>query len=531
MSFPQWLEARTGARLAMRRFFSEKIPRSAGWPQVFGSAAMFVLLVQAVTGVLLSLNFAAAPGDAYDSISYLMREVTGGRIIRGLHHWGASMMIVVVAAHAIQVFVFGAYKRPREATWLAGVALLLGVLAFSLTGYLLPWDNRAYWGTVVTTQIAGQAPIAGKWVQQFLGASSGVGAVTFTRFYALHVVVLPAITLLLIVTHLYLVRRHGVAPSASDQGSTVDFYPGQVAKDTLAIFVVFALLMAAAVFLRIPIERAADPSDTSYVPRPEWYFLSLFQLLKYFHGPLEPFVSVGLPTIALLTLVLVPFLDRSTEGFLRRRWWAVMVSAAFVASWSGLTYLALQGTPAKSSIATNGTSDLKLLSFPPDELAGFSFFRQGDCRSCHNLTDGDPKEGPTLALLTDRRPPPWIESHIRSLSDNRTRDLGPAEVTALVQFVTKLDPEKASRLESAPAMLLEGAAIYTRNLCQSCHRVNGAGGQIGPSLNGVAGRRSRSWVQRHFVQPRVMSPGTLMPPYHFSPDDGSKLVDYLFALP
>ena len=146
---------------AVRKFLYEEIPASSGWHQVFGSVAVFLFLIQAFTGVLLAFNYAPTPGDAYNSLRYILTEVTGGRLIRGLHHWGASMMIVVVVLHMVQVFLYGAYKKPREATWMVGVVLLLVTLAYGLTGYLLPWDNRAYWGTVVTTQIAGLAPVAG----------------------------------------------------------------------------------------------------------------------------------------------------------------------------------------------------------------------------------------------------------------------------------------------------------------------------------------------------------------------------------
>ena len=142
--------------LPFANFLYEDIPGSSGWHQVFGSVAVFLFLVQAFTGILLAFNYAPTPGDAYNSLHYIITEVTGGRLIHGLHHWGASMMIVVVVLHMTQVFLFGAYKKPREATWMVGVVLLLLALGFGLTGYLLPWDNRAYWGTVVTTQIAGQ---------------------------------------------------------------------------------------------------------------------------------------------------------------------------------------------------------------------------------------------------------------------------------------------------------------------------------------------------------------------------------------
>ena len=159
-----WLDRRTGIETAIRNFLDEDIPASTSWPQAFGSVALFLFLTQAFTGILLALNFAPTAGDAYNSLQYIVREVVAGQMIRGLHHWGATMMIIVVVLHMTQVFLCGAYKKPREATWHIGVLLLLLTLGFGLTGYLLPWDNRAYWGTVVTTQIAGSIPIVGSYL-------------------------------------------------------------------------------------------------------------------------------------------------------------------------------------------------------------------------------------------------------------------------------------------------------------------------------------------------------------------------------
>lgn len=153
-----WLEERTGLETAVNHFLYEDIPASAGWHQVMGSVALFCFMIQILTGLLLAFNYAPTPGEAHSSVRYIMTEVTGGKLIRGLHHWGASMMIVVVVSHMVQVFLWGAHKKPREATWLVGIVLLLLTLGFGLTGYLLPWDNRAYWGTVVTTQIAAKSP-------------------------------------------------------------------------------------------------------------------------------------------------------------------------------------------------------------------------------------------------------------------------------------------------------------------------------------------------------------------------------------
>ena len=192
-----WVDDRTQFVTVVKKFLYEDIPASSSWHQVFGSVALFLFLVEAFTGVLLAFNYAPQPNDAYYSLQYIISQVTAGRLIRGLHHWGASLMVVVVVLHMLQVVLWGAYKKPREATWILGVFLLLLVLSFGLTGYLLPWDNRAYWATVVTVELAKLTPMVGDYLAQLLGSSHGVGVVTFSRFYTLHVVILPALTALL----------------------------------------------------------------------------------------------------------------------------------------------------------------------------------------------------------------------------------------------------------------------------------------------------------------------------------------------
>src|SRR5579859_2629394 len=333
-----WLDHRTGIQSAVRQFLYEDIPASSGWHQIFGSVAVFLFLVQAFTGALLAFNYAPTPGDAYNSLRYILTELTAGRLIRGLHHWGASMMIVVVVLHMVQVFLYGAYKKPREATWIVGVVLLLLTLAYGLTGYLLPWDNRAYWGTVVTTQIAGQAPVLGPYLTRLLGGVGGVGVVTFARFYGMHVLLLPPATLLLIGLHIYLVRKHGVAPAVDDAlRPQKKFFPEQAFRDTVAVFVAFAILFTMAVVVRVPLEQLADPTDTTYIPRPEWYFLFLFQTLKLFNGPLEIVGSVVLPGLAVLALILIPFIDRSQMVKVTRRTVAISCVALAALTWTGLT--------------------------------------------------------------------------------------------------------------------------------------------------------------------------------------------------
>ena len=530
-----WLEHRTGIETGVRNFLYEEIPASSGWHQVLGSVAVFLFLLQAFTGALLAFNYAPTPGDAYNSVRYIVQEVTAGALIRNLHHWAASMMIIVVVLHMTQVFLWGAYKKPREATWLVGVVLLLITLAYGLTGYLLPWDNRAYWGTVVTNQIAAKAPVLGPYIARLMGGEGAVGVVTFARFYALHVLLLPPATLLLIGIHIYLVRKHGVAPASGDQAPRVRFYPRQVFRDTVAIFVCFVILFLAALFARAPLGRLADPTDSSYVPRPDWYFLFLFQLLKIFEGPLEVFGSVVLPGLAILTLAAAPFLDRGQMRRVSKRTTAIGVVLLGALAWTGLTAAAIRSTPgAATAIFGQGPEDWQQLS--PEELAGIGYYRREDCAECHTMGEGETKVGPDLAYTT-KKTAAWMIAHFK-----RPRDMVPgsmmppiqlsdSQLNALAAFLLKLTPMNAESLQAAPNLEVEGSIVYQRFQCGACHVVNGVGMKLGPPLNGLAGRRKRDWVVEHFRDPQKLSPGSTMPPYRFTPRDMERITAYVMSIP
>jgi ubiquinol-cytochrome c reductase cytochrome b subunit len=536
----RWLDHRTGLQSAIRQFLYEEIPASSGWHQVFGSVAVFLFLTQAFTGALLAFNYAPTPGDSYNSLRYILTELTCGRLIRGLHHWGASMMIVVVVLHMVQVFLFGAYKKPREATWMAGVALLLLTLAYGLTGYLLPWDNRAYWGTVVTTQIAGQAPILGPYLQRLMGAGGGtVGVVAFARFYGLHVLLLPPATLLLIAAHVYLVRKHGVAPQPGDETRPKQqFYPRQVFKDAAAIFAAFAVLFVMAVAARVPLEQLADPTDTSYIPRPEWYFLFLFQTLKLFSGPLEVVGSVVLPGLAILTLILVPFIDRSRMVKVTRRTFAIAAVLLAAIGWGGLTAAAVKSAPPEArELAVDYSAPTDWMQLSPEEMAGVAYFRQENCTSCHAIGDHGNQVGPDLTRISIHKDAAWMIQHFKRPAAMRPGSsmppiqLGDAQLNALAAFLLKLTPANASALENAPDFATHGALVFNANQCGGCHKVNGSGASFGPLLNGLSKRQSRSWVEEHFADPRKLVPDSTMPGYKLTPKDLNDLTSYLFALP
>jgi quinol-cytochrome oxidoreductase complex cytochrome b subunit len=211
-----WIIERTGLDKVWDALFARHVPEARGpaaWLYTLGSAALFVFVVQVITGSLLAMNYVPSPDHAYDSVRYINEQVVLGHFIRGLHHWGATFMVVVVSLHLLRVFFMGSYKYPREVTWLVGVVLFLLVMGFSFTGYLLPWDQKAYCATTVGTHIAGQTPFIGPAISKLLIGGDDLGAATLTRFYALHVLVLPLLIGLFIAIHLFLVVWHGISES------------------------------------------------------------------------------------------------------------------------------------------------------------------------------------------------------------------------------------------------------------------------------------------------------------------------------
>lgn len=206
----QWLDERTSWRKVWEVIFLRKVPK-VNWLYTLGSASLFVALNQAITGILLTIYYVPTPDHAYDSVQYITTQVPLGWLIRGLHHWGASAMIILVVLHMLRVILFGAYKYPREVTWFTGVILLLVVIGFGFTGYLLPWDQKAFWATTVGTRIAGTPPIIGDYLLRIIRGGSDISAVTLVRFFGTHVWVLPSVLFLLIGVHLYLVIRNGIS--------------------------------------------------------------------------------------------------------------------------------------------------------------------------------------------------------------------------------------------------------------------------------------------------------------------------------
>ena len=342
----------------------------------------------------------------------------------------------------------------------------------------------------------------------------------------------------LIGLHVFLVRKHGVAPMPVDEGQPKKaFYPGQVFKDTVAIFIAFAILFLMAAVVRAPLEQLADPSDTNYIPRPEWYFLFLFQTLKLFSGPLEVVGSVVLPSLAILALAATPFIDRGRMVALRRRTVAFAFVALALIGWTGLTATAVATTPRAAEAVVDYSGPTDWLELTPEEMAGVAYFREESCATCHAVGGGGGSVGPDLTRMAIHKDAAWMLEHFRRPAVVRPGSSMPpiqlpdAQLNALAAFLLKLNPKNAEALASAPDFAASGARVYQANQCAMCHTVNGSGMSVGPPLNGVAKRRSPDWVARHFADPQKVSPGTMMPPYRFSPQDLENLTQYLFALP
>lgn len=447
---PGWLDQRIDLTGIRRALLDREVPDRLTWWHTLGSAALTVFTVQVITGVVLATFYSPAPDHAYESIRYLEREVTSGATIRAIHHWGSSAMVVLVLAHMIRVFTMGAYKYPREANWILGVVLLFLVLGFGFTGYLLPWDQRAYWATQVGTSIAGTAPGIGDALAKVLKGGTQLGAATLTRFYAFHVLWLPLLLGSLVLVHLALVIRQGIAPRprALEEGAPartgdpayrgyyatayagtkragVRFWPDVIGKDVVTSLVVVAAIVGLALAYGAPLESPADPTDSSYVPRPEWYFLPFYQLLKLVPGSLESTVAVGVPLLLVVALLGLPFFDRNSHRNLLHR----PVSLASLTFLLGGTALLL-GAAVRDVQPTIAPETGKPLSSV--ERAGRALFER-QCSTCHVVAGKGGDEGPELTDIGAHHSAGWLHSFIENPAqfhaDSKMSSFGPPVLT------------------------------------------------------------------------------------------------------
>lgn len=324
-SLLDWLDHRTGYREILHEALYENIPGGSRWRYVWGSTLVFCLVIQFITGFCLWMSYNPSSQTAWESVYFIQHEMTGGWLLRGIHHYAASVMTVLLVLHLMQVVIDGAYRAPREMNFWIGLILMQLVLALSLTGYLLPWDQKGYWATNVATNIAAIIPVIGPDIQKLIIGGSEYGHHTLSRFFALHAGILPASVIGFVGLHMYLFRRHGITAKKPKKKSDSYFWPDQVLKDAVACLAV----MSAILFLVIrpwffgaeigpelgaELGAPADPSEAYSAARPEWYFLFLFEFLKFFPGHTEIWGAILIPGMVMVVIFLMPIIGNWQLG-------------------------------------------------------------------------------------------------------------------------------------------------------------------------------------------------------------------------
>src|ERR1700687_4987799 len=332
--FRGWLNHRTGLDDLLRTALDEPIPGGARFAYIFGSGLLFIFISQVITGIFLALYYVPSADHAHTTVAYITKAVTAGSFLRSLHAYGASAMVVVLFLHLTQTYVYGAYKGQRELLWLSGCALFGLVLAMAFTGYLLPWDQRAYFATAVGTNAVSEIPWIGESIKRLMRGGTEMGTLTISRFFVAHVFLIPAFILALVASHIFLFRKAGAAGPVNEdtydpKQKSVLFDPRQVLMDLSLTALLIIGLGLLCFFAPMQLGPPANPADAQYVPRPEWYYLTIFQWVQYWHGSIAMIGVLVIPTLLVVAILAVPFLDRGIE---RRPWKrpAAMGGYAFV---------------------------------------------------------------------------------------------------------------------------------------------------------------------------------------------------------
>jgi ubiquinol-cytochrome c reductase cytochrome b subunit len=463
-SVEAWIDRRLQLGAPLLETMAHPVPReSASWAYVFGSAALTVFGLQLATGILLAVVYVPSAGDAWNSLQHLNQHVTLGWFIRALHGWGSTFMIAIVLIHMVQVFLFGAYKFPRELTWVMGVLLLLVTLGMAFTGQVLRFDQDAYWGLGIGASIASRVPVAGPWIVELMLGGPIIAGATLSRFFALHVFLIPGLLIAFVAIHVLLVLTLGVnewpMPGRIVRRATylreyheiihrdgVPFVPYAVWKDI--VFSGAVLLMVGACSLVLGPFGPSGPPDPTIIetaPRPDFFFLWLYGLLSLLPPSAETPILLIAPVIAIGALLALPFLAGEGEKSWRRRPIAVLTVLLVAVTWGTLTHLggtapwspsmnAWSATPIPASYL-NGRTAL--------ERQGALVFQNKQCRNCHALGGDGGKRGPALDAVAVSLTSDQLVRQVIQGGGNMPaygRNLNPAETSALVAFLRTLHP-------------------------------------------------------------------------------------------
>jgi ubiquinol-cytochrome c reductase cytochrome b subunit len=474
-----WFDRRLQLAAPIREMVEHPVPRNtASWWYVFGSAALTVFLLQLVTGILLALIYVPSAGEAWSSLQALNHDVTLGWFIRAMHGWGSNFMVAIVLIHMAQVFLFGAHKFPRELTWILGVFLLLMTLGMAFSGQVLRFDQDAYWGLGIGASIASRVPFVGSAVVKLMLGGPIIAGATLSRFFALHVFVIPGLLIGFVCLHVLMVVKLGInewpMPGRIVKRATyvseyhtltkengAPFFPYAAWKDMFfAGFIILAVAACAIYFGPFGPTGQPDPTIIQTAPKPDYFFLWLYALLSLLPPSLEtPFLLIG-PVVAILGLILLPFLSGEGEKSWRRRPIAVLTVLLIAITLGTFTHLAeytpwsphmnaWSGDPVPQRFV-HGTSAL--------ERQGALVFQAKQCRNCHAIGDAGGQRGPALDSVAVRLTQDQLIRQVIQGGGNMPaygKNLSPAETTALVAFLETLHPvgQAAARDASRDAVL------------------------------------------------------------------------------
>ncbi len=581
-----WLDHRTGAKQLLHEALFENVPGGARWRYVWGSTLVFCFAIQVITGLFLWLAYSPSSQTAWESVYYIQYEMWGGWFLRGLHHYTAQAMTILLVIHLMQVVIDGAYKAPREVNFWSGVVLMLLTLALSLTGYLLPWDQKGYWATKVATNIAAITPVIGPALQKVVVGGSDYGHHTITRFFALHAGIIPGAIIAFIVAHIYLFRRHGITTPKPKTGRPgrpdAAFWPEQVLRDAVACLgVLLVMLFLIFRYHGAELGSPADPSEPFPAARPEWYFLFLFELLKYFPGGTEVWGAIVIPGLLMAVLAAMPYIanwklgHRFNLGFL----WVMLAGVGV------LTFLAMRADRSNPEYAIavhaaeRDNKRVVELAQSPDGIpvAGAvtllrnDAFTQGpkifakSCASCHRFDGhdalgGQPKDPQSAADLKGFASREWITGlfdpqRIVSLHYYGGTKLKDGKMVKFVQEdVASFKDEEKVLLQKAivalsaeaqlksqrardrvdEALIEQGtkALIGDKMGCMECHKFHDSGENSAPNLTGYG---SKDWLTALLGNPGhdrfFGSRNDRMPAFgeekQLSPQEISLVVDWL----
>jgi ubiquinol-cytochrome c reductase cytochrome b subunit len=460
----QWFDQRLQLAAPIREASEHRVPRNtASWWYVFGSAALIVFCLQLVTGILLALTYVPSAGEAWNSLQALNHDITLGWFIRALHGWGSNFMVAIVLIHMMQVFLFGAYKFPRELTWIIGVFLLLMTLGMAFSGQVLRFDQDAYWGLGIGASIASRVPVAGPAVVKLMLGGPIIAGATLSRFFALHVFVIPGLLIALVCLHLLMVFKLGInewpMPGRTVRRATylheyhelttkdgAPFVPYAIWKDMFfAAFILLAVAACAVWFGPFGPSGKPDPTIIQTVPKPDYFFLWLYALLSLLPPALEtPALLIG-PVLVILGLLLLPFLSGEGEKSWKRRPIAVLTVMLIAVTLGTFTHLAEYAPWSPRMNAWSGAPVPAQFLHATTALQrqGALVFQVKQCRNCHALGDSGGQRGPALDSVAVRLTQDQLIRQVIQGGGNMPaygKNLSPPETTALVAFLETLHP-------------------------------------------------------------------------------------------